>query len=202
MLWNQQHWSYLHYVLIPSEPQHFCFDKHIPEALPLLEAPPAVRSVHLYKLLCGVTFDRSHLQVPRNRPTYFGHYGELHQAHVLLLINKKDGSLFGLVTRSDGARHLRNSVRELSDQASCFPKYKVAISLYCWCIAFYHKLTQALSLRRRQWDKHDLAGYWRLPPEDGHPFQAIRAIHRHGLHPHNGRRCWLLVLDWKPRRGE
>jgi len=34
-------------------------DKFITEALPLLEAPPAVRSVHLYKLLCGVNFDRS-----------------------------------------------------------------------------------------------------------------------------------------------
>jgi len=34
-------------------------DKLIPEALPLLEAPPAVRSVRLCKLLCGVTFDRS-----------------------------------------------------------------------------------------------------------------------------------------------
>jgi len=46
-------------VLIPSEPEHFSFDKLITEALPLLEALPAVRSVHLYKLLCGVTFDRS-----------------------------------------------------------------------------------------------------------------------------------------------
>jgi len=34
-------------------------DKLIPEALPLLEAPPVVRLVHLYKLLCGVNFDRS-----------------------------------------------------------------------------------------------------------------------------------------------
>jgi hypothetical protein len=55
---NQQHWSYLHYVLIPSEPEHICLDKLIAEALPLLEAPPAVRSVHLYKLLCGGTSDR------------------------------------------------------------------------------------------------------------------------------------------------
>ena len=57
------------------------------------------------------------------------HYGELHHADLSLLLNKKDGSQFGIVTRSDGARHLRNSVRELSDQASCFPKYKVALSL-------------------------------------------------------------------------
>ena len=49
----------LHYLLIPSEPEHFTLDNLIPEALPLLEAPPAVRSVHLYKLLRGVTFDRS-----------------------------------------------------------------------------------------------------------------------------------------------
>jgi len=34
-------------------------DKLITEVLPLLEAPPAVRLVHLYKLLCGVTFDGS-----------------------------------------------------------------------------------------------------------------------------------------------
>jgi hypothetical protein len=34
-------------------------DKLIPATLPLLEAPPLVRLVHLYKLLCGVTFDRS-----------------------------------------------------------------------------------------------------------------------------------------------
>jgi hypothetical protein len=59
MLWNQQHSSYLHYVLIPSEPEHFTFDKLIPEALQLLEAPSVVRLVHLYKLLCGVTFDSS-----------------------------------------------------------------------------------------------------------------------------------------------
>jgi hypothetical protein len=59
MLLNQQHSSYLHYVLIPSEPEHFTFDKLIPEELPLLEAPPVVRLVHLYKLLCGGTFDRS-----------------------------------------------------------------------------------------------------------------------------------------------
>ena len=31
-------------------------DKLIPEALPLLEKPPVVRLVHLYKLLRGVTF--------------------------------------------------------------------------------------------------------------------------------------------------
>jgi hypothetical protein len=59
MLWNQQHSDYLHYVLIPSEPEHFTLDKLIPEALPLLEALPVVRLVHLYKLLGGVTFDRS-----------------------------------------------------------------------------------------------------------------------------------------------
>jgi hypothetical protein len=34
-------------------------DKLIAEALPLPEAPPAVRSVHLYKLLCDGTLDRS-----------------------------------------------------------------------------------------------------------------------------------------------
>jgi hypothetical protein len=59
MLWNQQHCSYLNYVLIPSEPQHFSLGKFIAEALPLLEAPPAVRLIHLYKLLCGGTLDRT-----------------------------------------------------------------------------------------------------------------------------------------------
>jgi hypothetical protein len=59
MLLNQQHSNYLHYVLIPSEPEHFTFDKFIPEALPLLEAPPVARLVHLYKLLHGVSFARS-----------------------------------------------------------------------------------------------------------------------------------------------
>jgi len=39
MLWNRQHCSYLHYVLIPSEPEHFSLDKLITEALQLLEAP-------------------------------------------------------------------------------------------------------------------------------------------------------------------
>jgi hypothetical protein len=65
MLWNQQHSSYLHYVLIPSEPETFTFDWLIPEALPLLEAPPVVRLVDLYKLLCGVT-----LIVPRPQTLY------------------------------------------------------------------------------------------------------------------------------------
>jgi hypothetical protein len=58
MLWSQQNQNYLHDVLIPSEAVHFCLDKLSPEAFPLLEAPPGVRLVHLYKL-CGVTFGRS-----------------------------------------------------------------------------------------------------------------------------------------------
>ena len=62
MLLNQQHQSYLHYVLIPSESEPFGLDKFVPEALPLLEAPPAVRQVHLYKLLCGVAIDVLRLQ--------------------------------------------------------------------------------------------------------------------------------------------
>jgi len=57
---NQQHRSYLQYVLIPSEPEHFCLDRPIPETLPLLEAPPVVRLAPLQKLLCGVTFYPSH----------------------------------------------------------------------------------------------------------------------------------------------
>ena len=45
--------------MLQLKTEHFCLDKLIPEALPLPEAPPAVRLVHLYKLLCGGTFDRS-----------------------------------------------------------------------------------------------------------------------------------------------
>ena len=71
---------------------------------------------------------RVRYDLPRNTPTFLGVYDELHHAQVLLLLNKKDGSQFGLVQRSDGAKHVRSSVRELSDQASCFPKYKVALS--------------------------------------------------------------------------
>jgi hypothetical protein len=42
-------------------------DKLIAEALPLPEAPTAVRSVHLYKLLCGGTLDRSYSNALPNR---------------------------------------------------------------------------------------------------------------------------------------
>jgi hypothetical protein len=56
MLWNQQLRRYLHNILTPSEPEPFYLDKLIPEALPLMEAPPVVCLVHLYKLLCDVTF--------------------------------------------------------------------------------------------------------------------------------------------------
>jgi hypothetical protein len=52
---NEHHWRYRHYVRIHSEPVPFCLDKLIPVALPLLEAPPVVCLVHLYKLLCGIT---------------------------------------------------------------------------------------------------------------------------------------------------
>jgi len=45
--------------MIPSEPEHFCLDKLIPEAFPLLVAPPVVCLVHLQKLLCGVILYRS-----------------------------------------------------------------------------------------------------------------------------------------------
>jgi len=156
-------------------------DNLIPEALPLPEAPPAVRLVHLYKLLCGGTFDRSssskalpltvclrqetvktgmeqcegnfvadapaecavrptsavqvgpsagvRCDLPRDRPPFLGQYSELRHAHVSLLLNKNAASHFGFVQRSDGARHLLNTVRQLSDQASCFPDYKVAPSI-------------------------------------------------------------------------
>jgi hypothetical protein len=64
--------------------------------------------------------------LPRNRPPFLGHYGELHHAQVSLLLNKNAASQFGLVQRNDGARHRLYSVRELYDQASFIPKYKVA----------------------------------------------------------------------------
>ena len=57
--------------------------------------------------------------LPSNRPIFLGLYDELHHAEVSVILNKNAGSQFGLVHRIDGARHLRNSVRELSDQASC-----------------------------------------------------------------------------------
>jgi hypothetical protein len=134
MFWNQQLRSYLLYVLNPSGLETFSLDKLIPEAIPLLVAPPAVRLVHLHKLLCGGTFDRSsssnalpltmclrqetvktcmqqcegsfvadapaecavrptsavhvgpsagvRCDLPRNRPPFLGHYGELHHTEV------------------------------------------------------------------------------------------------------------------------
>ena len=145
-------------------------DKLIPEAFPLLEVPPAVHLVHLYKLLCGGTFDRSsssnalpltvclrqgtvktgmqqcegsfvadapaecalrtvsavqvgpsagvRCDLPCNRPPFIGHYGELQHAHISLLLNKNALSQFRFVQPSDGARHILNSVRKLSEQAS------------------------------------------------------------------------------------
>ena len=57
--------------------------------------------------------------LPRNRPAFLGHYGDL--LHI--------GSQIGLVQRSGGARHLLNSVRKLSYQASCFPNYKATHSM-------------------------------------------------------------------------
>jgi len=144
----------------------------------LPEAPPAVRLVHLYKLLCGGTFGHSSYSnalplteclrqetvktgmeqcegsfvadapaecavrptsaaqfgpsagvrwdLQRNRPPFLGQYSDLHHAHVSLLVNKNANPLFGLVQRSDGDEHIRNSVREIYNQASFFPNYKVA----------------------------------------------------------------------------
>jgi hypothetical protein len=70
---------------------------------------------------------------------FFCHYNELHDAYVLLLLNKNAGSQFGLVQRSDGARQILNAVWELSDQASRFPHYKVALPLSAGAI-HYHEL--------------------------------------------------------------
>ena len=60
---------------------------------------------------------RVRCDLPRTTP----YYGELLHTDVSVLGNKIASSQFGLVQRSDGARHFRNSVRELSDQGSCFP---------------------------------------------------------------------------------
>jgi hypothetical protein len=46
--------------------------------------------------------------LPLNRPPFLGHYNELHQKDVSLLLNKNAASQFGLVQLSDGARQLRN----------------------------------------------------------------------------------------------
>jgi hypothetical protein len=62
---------------------------------------------------------RMRCDLPLNRPIFLGLYDELHHADVSVILNKNAGSQFGVVLRSDGAWHLRNSVRELSDQASC-----------------------------------------------------------------------------------
>jgi hypothetical protein len=43
--------------------------------------------------------------LPRNRPPFLRQYDHLHQADFSLLLNKKGGSKFGLVQRSDGTRH-------------------------------------------------------------------------------------------------
>ena len=57
----------------------------------------------------------------KNRLQLLRHYCELHYVEVSLPLNKNDGFLVGLLQRSDGAWYIPNSVRELSDQASCFP---------------------------------------------------------------------------------
>ena len=172
-------------------------DKLIPDALPLFEAPPVVRLVHLYKLLCAISFDRfsssnalplraflkqetgkpsmepcegsfvadattecgvqpispskfgpsarMRFDLQLNRPPFLGHYKELHHADVSLIINNNADSQLGLVQRSDGARHIRNSVRELSGQASCFPHYKEAITI---SLLVQHVITENCFLRR------------------------------------------------------
>jgi len=66
----------------------------------------------------------------RNIPPFLGHYSELHHAHASLFLNKDAPSQFGLVQRVEGTRHFLNTVRQISDQASCFPDYKVAPSIY------------------------------------------------------------------------
>ena len=72
---------------------------------------------------------------------FFGHYDELHHADVSLFINKNAPSQFGLVQPSEGARHIRNSVRKLSDQAFVPQITKRYFQCLCWCNAFCHELT-------------------------------------------------------------
>jgi len=118
-----------------------------------------VRGVLLFTRHCGTwclanmgftitEMDGCDYDLPLNRPPFLGHYGELHRAYTSLPLNKNAVSQFYLVQRSDGARHIRNSVRELSDLASFFSNYKVALSVFCCCITFCHKLTQTRFLRR------------------------------------------------------
>jgi len=71
--------------------------------------------------------------LPRNRPLFLGHYSELHQAHVLFLINKIANPHFGLLQRSDGAEHIRISGRELYEQASFSPKLQSGLFNVSWC---------------------------------------------------------------------
>jgi len=180
-------------------------DKLIPGAL-LLEAPPVARSVHLQKLLCGVTFYLSHTfkrftsqrvlmaghrktrieecegsfvadatvdfgvwptsdvrvgpsaQVCCDLPRITPYYDELLHTDASVLVNKFDSSKFGLVQRRAGARNLRNSVRELSGQASCFPNYKVAHSLSVGA-THYRKLRETRFLCSCCSERPDNAGY-------------------------------------------
>ena len=73
-------------------------------------------------------------------PPFLGHYNELHPADFSLFLNKNAASQFGLVQPSEGARHIMNLVRELSDQALCVSNYKVALSMSPGAIR-YHELT-------------------------------------------------------------
>ena len=125
--------------MIPSEPEHFCLDKLIPEAFPLLVPPPVVRLVHLQKLLCGVILYRSS---PSNAlPISVLRAGNRTKSHRAVRgVHKGAGSQFGPVNRSNAKRHLRNSVREFYDQTSCNPNYKVALSPSAGA-SHYHELT-------------------------------------------------------------
>jgi len=57
------------------------------------------------------------------------YYNELHHADFSLLLNKNAASQFGFVQPSDAAWHIQNSVREFSDNTSCFPNCSVALSM-------------------------------------------------------------------------
>jgi hypothetical protein len=93
-------------------------------------------------------------------PSTTPYYGELLHADVLVLINTRKiaSSQFGLVQRGGGARHHLNSVRELSDQTSCSPNYKVAYSLSVGA-THYHKLKETGYLRSCCSERPDHAGY-------------------------------------------
>jgi len=97
-------------------------------------------------------------QVCCDLPRITPYYDELLHADISVLVNKFDSSKFGLVQRTGGGRNLRNSVRDLSGQASRFPNYKVAHSLSVGA-THYRKLKETRFLCSCCSERPDNAGY-------------------------------------------